>query len=304
MNSRYADLLDMPLSELIAKADKVRRERTGDVFECCSIINAKSGRCSEDCKYCAQSVHNDTDASVYALLSREDILASAKAASDDGALRFSIVTSGNKLDESELMLVASVIKEIKDSLGLSVCGSLGSLSTDELKYLHDAGMSRYHHNIETSRRFYPSIVTTHDFQDRIDTIQRAQYVGMEICSGGILGLGETWEDRVDMALLLKELNVDAVPLNFLIPITGTPLESQEPVNPVDAIRAIALFRIIMEDTDIKIIAGRETILKDFQAMGFLAGANGMMIGGYLTVGGRCVAEDRALTESILRMWQD
>ena len=304
MIRQYSDLLDKPLTDLINTADKIRRDHIANVFECCSIVNAKSGRCSEDCKYCAQSVHHNTDISEYPLLSRDEILKAAKIAKDDGAQRFSIVTSGNSLNEKELELVASVTSEIKQSTGLSVCGSLGSLSTNALNQLHNAGMSRYHHNIETSSRFYPSIVSTHNFQDRIDTIQRAQDIGMEVCSGGILGLGETWEDRIDMAVLLKELKVDAIPLNFLIPIEGTALESQKPINPVDAIKSIALFRIIVEDIHIKIIAGRETILKDFQAMGFMAGANGMMVGGYLTVGGRSAEEDKALTASILDIWKE
>ena len=302
MSIRYTDLFDKPLSDLINMADKIRSDHIGNVFECCSIVNAKSGRCSEDCKYCAQSVHHNTDISEYPLLSREELLKAAKIAKDDGAQRFSIVTSGNSLNEKEVELVASVTSEIKRSTGLSVCGSLGSLSTNALNHLYKAGMSRYHHNIETSRRFYPSIVSTHDFQDRIDTIQRAQDVGMEVCSGGILGLGETWEDRIDMAVLLKKLMVDAIPLNFLIPIEGTALESQEPINPVDAIKSIAVFRIIVEDIHIKIIAGRETILKDFQAMAFMSGANGMMVGGYLTVNGRSAEEDKALASSVLSMW--
>lgn len=304
MDKRFRELLHEPLSKLISKANKVRRDNIGNIFECCSIINAKSGRCSEDCKYCAQSVHHNTDILEYPLLSNAEIVKAAKTAKDNGAWRFSIVTSGNSLNDKEIELIASATREIKKSTGLLVCGSLGSLSADALYKLHQSGMSRYHHNIETSPRFYPSIVSTHNSEDRINTIKRAQDVGMEVCSGGILGLGETWEDRIDMAVLLKKLKVTAIPLNFLIPIKGTALESQETINPVDAIKAIAIFRIIVRDIHIKIIAGRETILKDYQAMGFMAGANGMMVGGYLTVGGRSVEEDKLLTASILNMWKE
>jgi len=168
--------------------------------------------------------------------------------------------------------------------------------------LRDAGLCRYHHNIETSPRFYPHIVSTHSFRERLDTIEFAKSAGLEVCSGGIIGMGESWQDRIDMASLLKELEVDSVPLNILVPVRGTPLESGKAIPCADAIRTICGFRLILRDKDIKIAAGRESVLKDFQALGFMAGANGMLIGGYLTTKGRDVREDHKLAEEIQRLW--
>jgi len=177
------------------------------------------------------------------------------------------------------------------------------LTKEDLLLLHQAGLSRFHHNIETSPSFYPHICTTHDFKDRINTIRNAQQVGLEVCSGGIIGIGENWQERIEMALTLKNLAVNSVPLNILIPIQGTPLESANPLSPVEIIRTIAIFRIILKHQIIKIAAGRETLFKDFQGLGFMAGANGMLVGGYLTVKGRGVLDDQNLVHDILKTWQ-
>jgi biotin synthase len=184
-----------------------------------------------------------------------------------------------------------------------MCASLGKLNTQELSLLKKAGLSRYHHNLEAAPSFFPKIVTTHTFSDRINTIYAAKKAGLEVCSGGIIGMGETLEERVEMALILKELNVDSVPLNILVPIKGTPLETQTPLSCEEAIRTIALFRCILKDKTIKIAAGRESILKDFQALAFFAGANGMLIGGYLTIKGREVDADWKLVQEVKRVWQ-
>ena len=301
-NLSLDSLLELPLAELIALADRVRRDSTNSRLELCSIINAKSGLCSEDCKFCAQSSRHKADISIYPLVSREAIVKAAQDARDIGAERFGIVTSGNRLTKDELDVLVDAILEIGGKIGISVCASLGALSKEQLTILKSAGLSRYHHNIETSRHFYSRIVSTHDFQERIDTIKTAKEVGLEVCSGGIVGMGERWQDRIDMAHILKELDVDSVPINLLVPIKGTYLESLEPISCQAAIRTICLFRIILGDKTIKIAAGRETILKDFQAMGFMAGANGMLIGGYLTVKGRDVKEDHKLVEEINQLW--
>lgn len=184
-----------------------------------------------------------------------------------------------------------------------MCASLGSLDEEALLLLKQAGLSRYHHNIETSPNFFPQIATTHSFQDRIKTIIAAKKTGLEVCSGGIIGMGETLNDRIEMALWLKKLNVDSVPINVLVPIKGTPLQDREPLSCSEAVRTIALFRIILKDKIIKIAAGRESILKDFQALAFMAGANGMLIGGYLTIKGRDPGDDRRLVEEVKKLWQ-
>lgn len=297
-------LLSLPFEELISLANKVRRSHVGSTLEICSVINAKSGRCSEDCKFCAQSSHYNTLSQDYPLRTKEEILSAARTAQKNGAQKFGIVTSGRRLTMQEVGLVAECVREIKEGLGIIPCASLGALDEDAFSILRNAGLFRYHHNIETSERFYSEIVSTHPYSERIKTIKKAKKFGLEVCSGGILGMGETWQDRIEMALLLKELEVDAVPLNFLIPIKGTPLAGSARISPLEAIRAIALFRIILKDAVVKIAAGRETVLKDFQGLIFMAGANGMMVGGYLTIQGRPVEEDQRLIGEIKKLWNE
>ena len=295
-------LLETPLLELVSSADKVRRDSVGSKFELCNIINAKSGLCSEDCKFCAQSSRHSADVSIYPLKKKDQIVEAAQQAKKIGAEKFGIVTSGNRLKKSELDVIAQAISEIKGRVEIDICASLGALERDELAMLKEVGLSRYHHNIETSARFYSRIVSTHSFEERINTIKAAKEVGLEVCSGGIIGMGESWQDRIDMALTLKKLNVDSVPVNLLVAVKGTALESLEPISCVDAVRTICIFRIILKDKTIKIAAGRETVLKDFQALGLMAGANGMLIGGYLTVKGRDVAEDWKLIREVEKIW--
>lgn len=293
------DLLDKPLLELLAEANKLPKLK----FELCGIVNAKSGLCTEDCKFCAQSAKHSADVSTYPLLKKSELISAAKQAKSNGAAKFGVVTSGNTLNQAELEVIADSIKAMKEDVGIEPCASLGALTKEQLLFLKEAGLTRYHHNIETSRNYYPQIVTTHSFAERIETIKVAKEIGLEVCSGGIIGLGESWQDRLDMALLLKKLNVDSVPLNILVPIKGTAMEHAQPISGMDAVKAIAIFRIILKDKTIKIAAGRETVFKDYQAMGFLAGANGMLIGGYLTVKGRSVEEDQKLVAEVKKLWQ-
>ncbi|MFH1519410.1 MAG: biotin synthase BioB [Candidatus Omnitrophota bacterium] len=303
MNSQNINfLLSLPLPELLALANKTRKDYLGSKFELCSIINAKSGYCGQDCKFCAQSTHHSADISTYPLKKKQEILKAAKKAKDTGAEKFGIVTSGNCLAAKELEEIILAIFSIRKEVGIVVCASLGALSEKELKRLKAAGLTRYHHNIETSRRFYQQIVSTHDFGQRVDTIKAAKAVGLEVCSGGIIGMGETWQDRIDMAYTLKELDVDSVPINILVPIKGTSLENLKPISCNDVIRTLAIFRVILKDKPIKIAAGRESALGDFQGLGFMAGANGMLIGGYLTIKGRELEADYRLIEEVKKIW--
>jgi biotin synthase len=295
------------LEELIARANEVRRQFLGDKLELCSILNARCGLCPEDCRFCAQSSRHRADITTYPLKGKKEIVEAARRARGIGTEKFGIVTSGNRLTGRELDTVVQAAAEIKDKVGITVCASLGALEESQLKLLKDAGLSRYHHNIETSRRFYPYIVSTHTFDERIDTIKSAKQAGLEVCSGGIIGMGEAWQDRIDMACTLRDLGVDSVPINILIPIKGTPLESVIPLSADDAIRTICIFRIILKDKTIKIAAGREATLKDSQIKAFMAGANGMLIGGYLTrltIQGVSIDADYALIEEIKRVWKE
>jgi len=226
----------------------------------------------------------------------------ARSAKAMGACKFGIVTSGNALTREDLRTIAEAVQKIKDDIGIYVCASLGELDEQDLTLLKRSGLSRYHHNIETSTNHFKKIVTTHSFRDRVNTIKAAKNAGLQVCSGGIIGIGETWDDRIDMALTLKELDVDSVPINVLVPVKGTALQGMKAISSSDVIRTIALFRIIMKDKVVKVAAGRETILKDFQAMAFMAGANGMLIGGYLTTAGRPPEDDRIFVEEIKRAW--
>jgi biotin synthase len=296
-------LCRLPLTDLISLANKARQDFIGSNLELCSIMNAKSGLCSQDCKFCAQSVRHPTGITNYPLKNKEEMVEQALRAKDIGAERFDIVTSGDRLSKEELNVIADAIWEITNKVGIKMCASLGKLNDDEFLLLKKAGLGRYHHNLETSSGYFAKIVTTHTFGDRINTIKAAKKAGLEVCSGGIIGMGETLNDRIDLALALKELDVDSVPMNILVPVKGTALEALNPLSGSEAIKTIALFRIILKNKIIKIAAGRESVLKDFQALAFMAGANGMLIGGYLTIKGRDVDEDMRLVAEIKKLWQ-
>jgi biotin synthase len=296
-------LSKLPLADLVAMANAVRRDYAGSKMELCSIMNAKSGLCAQDCKFCAQAGRHSTGINTYSLKNKQEMIKAALRAKEIGVERFDIVTSGDSLSKQELNVITDAVWEITSKLGIKMCASLGKLNEDELLSLKKAGLSRYHHNLETSPNYFSKIVTTHTFQERIDTIKAAQKAGLEVCSGGIIGMGEALSDRIDLALILKELDVDSVPINVLVPIKGTPLGSLDSLSSSEAIRTIALFRIILKDKIIKIAAGRESVLKDFQALAFLAGANGMLIGGYLTIKGRDVEEDYRLVQEVEKLWQ-
>ncbi len=299
MNKRWIKkILKKDLLDIIKQAHQTYKKYVKEDFDLCSITNAKSGACSEDCRFCAQSMHHSANIEKYSLKSKEEIFKEAQNALRCGAKRFGIVTSGRGLKNEEVREIAEAISLIKKHMDIRPCASLGGLTEKQLKVLKQAGLNRYHHNIETSPSFYPSMVTTHSFEERIKTVKLAKDLGMEVCCGGIIGLGESMDDRIDMAFLLKGLDVDSVPLNILVPIKGTPLEGQKLPGISEIIKTIAVFRIILKDKTIKIAAGRESALKDFQGLAFLAGANGMLIGGYLTIRGRKIEDDLNMAEGL------
>ena len=301
-NTDALKLYELPLAELAARADAARREHAGPTLELCTLLNARSGRCGEDCKFCAQSARYATSSPEYPLVDREAMLDAARRAREIGSDHFCIVSSGRALTGREFDDVLAGAAAVRAEVGIEVCGSLGCLTHDQLLRLREAGVTRYQHNLETSRRFFPHIVTTHTFDDRVRTVRDAKALGFSVCSGGIIGLGETREDRIDMALTLKELNVDVVPINALMPIPGTPLAEVEPISPIEVLKTVAVFRLLLPDRVIKLAGGRESVLKEFQATAFLSGANGMIIGGYLTQRGRSVEEDHRMVKEIRTAW--
>lgn len=291
------ELYGQPLEELCQKADEIRQRFCSNQFDLCTIINGKSGRCSENCRFCAQSAHNHTGVREYPLLSAREITAQAKAHESQGVLRFSIVTSGKRLSDAEADEMCGVIRQIRQESKISVCVSFGLLTEAQFRRLRAAGASRVHNNLETSRRNFPNICTTHTFDEKVAAIRAAQDAGLSVCSGGIMGLGETVEDRIDMAFDLKELGVKSVPVNILNPIAGTPLESNERLTVEEVRRIVAVYRFILPDASIRLAGGRG-LLGDKGKSCFRSGANAAISGDMLTTAGITVQTDLELLKEL------
>lgn len=272
--------------DLIACAGKIRQNFMAPTVFKCTIINAKSGMCPEDCAFCAQSAHHHTHAQTYDLLSARELEETGLKMAEAGATNYSVVTSGTCLTDQELDTVCGVARRLKEKTDLTLCASVGLLHADGAHKLKAAGISRYHHNLETARSHFKTICSTHDYDDDIETVKLAKKAGMIVCSGGIFGMGESWAQRVELAFTIKSLDVDSVPINFLNPIKGTPMADQPMLSPMEALKVIAIYRYIFPRKDITICGGREATLKDFQSWVFVAGANGLMVGNYLTTQGR------------------
>ena len=293
----------LPLPELLTLALRTKLAFRQRRLSLCSIVNAKAGGCSEDCRFCVQSAHYRTASPVHPLKSREEIVAAALEAKRIGAGHFSIVTAGRGLGNKEVETVAAMVEEITGQIGIKVCASLGILSFEALKRLRHAGLVRYHHNLEAAREFFPSVVTTHTFEERVETILAARAAGLEVCAGGIIGLGESEDDRISMALTLKQYEVDSVPLNILMPLAGTPMADNPALPVAEVLRTIALYRLILPAIPLRLAAGRSAQgLGDFLGAAFMAGADGLMIGGYLTQGCRPPAEDQRFVTLIQELW--
>lgn len=281
-------------------ANTVRDHFKGPAIDLCAIINAKSGSCSEDCAFCPQSAHYHADIESYPLVHAENIVEKSKEASRMGAKRFGIVVSGeNVKDQGELERICSAIERMCSDVDIGRCASLGTLTREAAKELKRAGLERYHHNLETSESFFPQICTTHSYEERVKTVRTAKEEGLKVCCGGIFGLGESPEQRLELAFTLKELDVDSIPLNFLNPIPGTPLENAPQLPPMEIVKTIAVFRFIHPSKDIRVCGGRERNLRSLQPLIYLAGANATMIGNYLTTPGSDPHNDLQMIDDLM-----
>jgi biotin synthase len=289
---------------LCEAANRIRQACCGKVVDLCSIINIKSGNCSENCSFCSQSAHHPgEDSPVYGLKPREEIVAQAKAAAAAGAKRFCLVSQGrgpkyNSPKSKEFEEILSTVRQIVEEAKIKPCCALGEVTLEQAQALKEAGVTRYNHNLESSEKFYPEIVTTHTWNDRLETVKNLKAAGIQACTGGIVGMGESWEDRVDLALSLRELEVESIPINLLNPRVGTTLGHLPKLDVYEALKAIAIFRLILPQQILRYAGGREAVMGELQHLGFQAGINAMLVGNYLTTLGQPAEEDQKMLESL------
>lgn len=281
------------LEYLTEGADRIRRELCGNGVNLCSIINGRSGKCSENCKFCAQSAHHHTGIETYDLLDEETVLKDCHHHARKGVHRYSIVTAGKTLEGEELQKACAIYRRMHEETGMQLCASHGLLSDEAFAMLKEAGVENYHANIETSRRYFPNVCTTHTFDDKISCIKRAKAAGLKVCSGGIIGMGETFRDRMDMALTLAQLEIESIPINALIPVKGTCFGELETLSEEEILRSIAMFRFINPTAYIRLAAGR-TLMEDSGKKAFLAGANATITGDMLTTSGNDIEGDKKM----------
>ena len=296
----FLKLYDMPLEELMNISSEITKNNFDNTVEACSIISAKTGACSENCKYCAQSKHNHAEIQCHPLLDVETVKKAALSAKENGASRFCIVTSGRAPQGKDFEKILEMIRAVASIDGLHCCASLGILSEDQIKQIKEAGVERFNHNINTSENYHKEICTTHTFQDRVNTVKTIQKHGIEACCGVIIGMGESREDRVDMALSLKDINPKTVPINFLNPIKGTALEGYEyKIDEEEILKTICIFRIILPKALLRYAGGRTTRLSKFnQKLGIIAGINSVLVGNYLTTCGSESKEDKQMLREL------
>lgn len=296
----YLKMYDKPLSELIEISSKITTENFDNTVEACSILSAKTGACQENCKYCSQSSHNHAEIECHPLLDVETVKKAALSARDNGATRFCIVTSGRVPTDKDFEKILEMIREVASIDGLHCCASLGLLSEEQVKKIKEAGVERYNHNINTSENYHKFICSTHNFSDRVNTVKMIQKYGMEACCGVIIGMGETRKDRIDMAFSLKELNPKTVPINFLNPIKGTPLEGYEDkIDEEEILKTICIFRMILPKALLRYAGGRTTRLSEYnQKLGIKAGINSLLVGNYLTTAGSNSEDDKQMLKEL------
>jgi len=293
LGAKGPDILD-----LAAVANRVREEFNGNKIDLCLLLNAKSGRCPEDCAFCAQSAHHKTEAPVYPLMDMNRIVEEAREAQRKGTGRFCLITSGRELNDKEFETILGALDRIRRETTLDLDCSLGTLSEERAESLKKVGVTRYNHNVETAESHFHKICSTHSFRDRVKTIEVLKELGFSICCGGIIGLGESPEQRLELAFSLRQLGIDCIPFNILNPRPGTPLEHSESIPPMEIIKTISLFRLVLPKGTIKIAGGREANLRDLQSLALLAGANGLIVGNYLTTPGRNAEDDLTMIRDI------
>lgn len=288
------------LSFLMAYACKIREINCGNNVDLCSIVSARTGGCSENCAFCAQSARYSTGVESKVKLDEEEILAQAKATQDSGAHHFDIVTSGRgyNLKNPEFQRILKIFERLRKEISIELCACLGVIGEAEALALKEAGVTRYNHNLEAAESYFDKIVTTHTYREREETIQAVKMAGLEVCSGGIIGLGEAFGQRVELAITLGRLQVDTVPINILNPIPGTPLEGQERLKPLEILKSLAMFRFLLPGQTLRFAGGREAGLRSLQPLGFFAGLNGMLVGNYLTTEGQGVRNDLRMLEDL------
>jgi biotin synthase len=296
--AEWEEIYDLDWAEFwpwLGEASRLREAHFGRRVSFCVIINAKSGLCSEDCAFCSQAAASKAEIAKYPLLPKEKLVEAAQAAQAQGAARFSLVTSGKGVasprEKSEILAAVAAIRE---TAPLKVCASLGIADRPFLEELQAAGLYRFHHNLETAASFYPRICSTHAYRDRVATIEAAKEAGLSVCVGGIFGLGESVAQRQEMAQAIRELEVDAIPLNFLHPLPGTRLADRPLLTPLEALKIIIAFRLIFPDKTIIMCGGRQPTLRSLAPLVFAAGANALMTGDYLTTKGRLPEDDRQM----------
>ena len=287
---------DEELLDILQAAFLIRRNFFGRKVSLHVLKNAKSGICPEDCSFCSQSKSATADVEEYAMQSADEIVAGAQDAADMQALRYCVVTSSRAPSENEMQVITDAAARIKRQYPqLELCASMGFLTEEKARRLKESGVDRFNHNLETSASFYPSICSTHRYEDRVETAKTVKRVGLDLCCGGLIGMGETLEDRVDLALALKELKTDSAPINFLDPREGTRLEGAARVTPNDCLRTLCMFRFVLTHAEVRIAGGRETCLRSLQPLS-LYPANSMFTNGYLTTGGQDFEADRRMIE--------
>ncbi|WP_191015736.1 biotin synthase BioB [Treponema zioleckii] len=284
---------DCDLNELCSGADLIRKHFSGNHVDLCSIINGRGGHCGENCKFCAQSAHNNTGCDVHGFLNEDTIFKAAKKNADAGVHRFGIVCAGRSVAGEDFEKAISAFKKMHSELKIKLCASMGFLTQEQLEKLVEAGVTSYHHNIETSKRNFPNICTSHTYEMKIETIKMAQKAGLNVCSGGIIGMGETFEDRIDMALSLSELGIKSIPLNALMAIPGTPYENIVPLTEDEILRTVAMFRFINPEANIRLAAGRK-LLSNSGEKAFNSGASASITGDMLTTCGTTTKDDKEL----------